>query len=208
MGMMLAEQWESIANTVIAAGLAYVGLVLLLRVSGKRTLTKMNAFDFVVTVALGSTLATTLLSDTVSLAEGLVGLGMLIGLQLLITWAGTRHRWVRRLVTGDPSLLLYRGQFLPRGLQRSRISRDEVRAAVRGAGLPALADAHAVILETNGSLSVIRADGQAQAERSSLEGVMVWTAEGQREIGSDTDLELPLDVDESAPPADAQHPRP
>jgi uncharacterized membrane protein YcaP (DUF421 family) len=65
-----------------------------------------------------------------------------------------------------------------------------------------------VILETNGSLSVIRADGQAQAERSSLEGVMVWTAEGQREIGSDTDLELPLDVDESAPPADAQHPRP
>jgi uncharacterized membrane protein YcaP (DUF421 family) len=208
MGMMLAEQWESMANTVIIAGLAYAGLVLLLRVSGKRTLTKMNAFDFVVTVALGSTLATTLLSDTVSLAEGLIGLGMLIGLQLLITWAGTRHRWVRRLVTGDPSLLLYRGQFLPRGLQRSRISRDEVRAAVRGVGLPALTDAHAVILETNGSLSVIRADGQAPAERSSLEGVMVWTVDGQREIGSEPDLELPLEAEEPVSPSDAPPPRP
>ncbi len=76
---------DTLWRTLVVSLVAYLCLVVLLRVSGKRTLSKMNAFDFVVTIALGSTLATILLNKDTSLAEGVMALGLLVGLQFLIT---------------------------------------------------------------------------------------------------------------------------
>ena len=67
---MFFDSWASLGRTAVVGILAYVALVLLLRVSGKRTLSSMNAFDLVVTVALGSTLASVFLSSSVPLARG------------------------------------------------------------------------------------------------------------------------------------------
>ncbi len=112
MGQIFFDNGFALVRTLAIGVLAYASLILLLRMTGKRTLSKMNAFDFVVTVALGSTLASVLLSKDVTLAQGVIALALLIGLQLAITWLSVRVRWVRRLVTGEPSLLLYRGEFL------------------------------------------------------------------------------------------------
>lgn len=71
---MIFQNWGGIGRTLLVGVLAYVALILLLRLSGKRTLAKLNAFDLVVTVAIGSTLATILLSESVALAEGVVAL--------------------------------------------------------------------------------------------------------------------------------------
>jgi uncharacterized membrane protein YcaP (DUF421 family) len=147
--------WAGLARTVVVGVGAYVALIVLLRVSGKRTLSKMNAFDFVVTVALGSTLATILLNESVALAEGVVAFATLIGLQFALTWSSVRAPWVRGVVTGEPALLLYRGELLHDALRRSRVSESEVEAAVRAAGAPALDGLTAVVLETDGSLSVV-----------------------------------------------------
>ena len=84
-------------------------VLLLLRVSGKRTLTKMNAFDLVVTVALGSTLATVLLTKSVALAEGLTAFVLLIFLQFVLTWLFVRSQAASRLVKSEPTLLAYQG---------------------------------------------------------------------------------------------------
>ena len=84
------SSWTSIARVLLVGVAAYAGLVLLLRVSGKRTLTKMNAFDLVVTVALGSTLATVLLTKSVALADGLAAFALLILLQYGLTWLSVR----------------------------------------------------------------------------------------------------------------------
>ncbi len=149
--------------------LTYVSLVVLLRISGKRTLSKMNAFDLIVTVALGSTLATVVLSKNISLAEGALAFALLIGLQFAVTWSSVRARWVRKWVTGEPLMLLYRGAFLPAALRRARVAEDEVLAAVRAAGLAALNEAEAVVLETDGSFSVVRQGGGNGP--SSLDGV-------------------------------------
>lgn len=149
--------------------MAYVGVVVLLRLSGRRTLSKMNAFDLIVTVALGSTLATILLNRDVALAEGILAFALLIGLQFAVTWTSVRVRWIRRLVTGEPALLFYRGKFLSRALQSARVTEDEVRASVRAAGLLALSDVEAVVLETDGSFSVVE-HGNVSGE-SSIAGV-------------------------------------
>ena len=134
---------------------AYAVLVLLLRVSGKRTLSKMNAFDLVITVALGSTLATVLLTSTVALAEGLVALALLVFLQFAITWSSVRSSTVQRLVKDEPRLLFYQGRFLRDAIRSERVTEEEVVAAMRQQGLATLDRVGAAVLETDGSVTVI-----------------------------------------------------
>lgn len=89
--------------------LAYAGLVVLLRISGNRTLSKMNSFDLVVTVAFGSTLSTILVNKDVSLAEGLTALALLVVLQLIVTWCSVRSRFISKVVETEPTMLLHDG---------------------------------------------------------------------------------------------------
>lgn len=167
---MFFSGWDSLLRTLVVGILAYVALVVFLRIAGKRTLSKMNAFDLVVTVALGSTLATILLAKDVALAEGVLAFALLIGLQFAVTWTSIRLRWVRRLATGEPLMLLYCGEFLPAALRQARVTEDEIRAAVRMAGFDSLGQVHAVVLETDGSFSVVQ-PGEVGGKGSSLRGV-------------------------------------
>lgn len=166
---MFFNGWPALLRTVLVGSLAYATLILFLRISGKRTLSKMNAFDFVVTVALGSTLATIALSADVALAQGALALALLVALQFVITWSSVRWRWIRRVVTGEPTLLLYRGEYLPAALRRARVSEEELRAAVRAKGVPAIEQVEAMVLETDGSFSVIGRGDDPKA--SSLAGI-------------------------------------
>ncbi len=152
---MFFNTWADLWRIVVVGGLAYLSLVTLLRISGKRTLSKMNAFDLVVTVSLGSTLATILLSKDVSLAEGVVAFCVLIILQYAVAWLSVRSVTVRHLVKSEPSLLFYRGEYLDHKLKTERITRNEVNAAIRAQGFGKLAEVEAVVLETDGSFSVI-----------------------------------------------------
>ncbi len=152
---MFFSTWAGLGRVVVVGILAYAGLIALLRVSGKRTLAKMNAFDLVVTVALGSTLATILLSRNVPLIEGILAFIVLIALRYAIAWLSVRSTTVGRLVKSEPTLLLYRGEVLAQALRRERVTASEVRAAVRGHGIASLDEVEAVVLETDGSFSVV-----------------------------------------------------
>lgn len=157
--LMLYQGWVGLLRTLVVGVLAYVGLLLFLRIAGKRTLSKMNAFDFLVTVALGSTLATVLLNKETALAEGLVAFGVLIGLQFAVTWSSVRWSRIRAVVTGEPVIVARAGRILPDAARRARVAESEIQAAVRAAGLAGLDAVDAVVLETDGSFSVIRAAG-------------------------------------------------
>ncbi len=155
------DSWVVLGRTAVIGVLAYFTLIAFLRLSGNRTLSKMHAFDLVVTVALGSTLASIVVDRSVALAQGALAFALLIGLQFSITWSSVRSHWVRKLVTGEPTLLLFRGTILKEALQKARFTEEEIYAAVRGAGLSALNEANAVVLETDGSISVVRGDPEA-----------------------------------------------
>lgn len=152
---MFFDTWFDLFRVLVVGVLAYAGLVLLLRVSGPRTLSKMNAFDFIVTVALGSTLATVLLSKDVALAEGIVAFAVLIGLQFLITWLSVRSDGFQQLVKDEPALVAWEGRLLPGPMKRRRVTAVEVMAAARSQGHSSLDSVGAVILETDGSFSIV-----------------------------------------------------
>ncbi len=156
MGMNdLFESWGGVLRVAVVGTLAYAALVLVLRISGKRTLSKMNAFDLVVTVALGSTLATVILSKDVALVEGIFAFAVLSGLQFVVTWSSVRSRRISRLVKAEPSLLFYHGRYLDGQMRAERVVKEEITAAVRQQGIASLEEVEAVVLETDGSFAVV-----------------------------------------------------
>ena len=152
---MLFDSWSGIGRVLLVGVLAYAAVVALIRVSGKRTLSKMNAFDLVVTVALGSCLATVILSKGTALAEGVTAFALLIGLQRLVAWLSVRSERAQGLVKSTPALLLLRGQMLHEAMRRERVTEEEVLAALRSQGVADPEEAMAVVLETDGSMTVL-----------------------------------------------------
>lgn len=154
---MIFDSWFGLFRVLIMGTATYAALIVVLRVSGKRTLSKMNAFDLVVTVALGSAFATVILDKSVPLVEGLLVLALLIALQFAITWLSVRSLRIQALVKSEPTILVRDGTYLEGALCEQRVTREEVRAALRGHGVAEVGDASLVVLETDGSLSVISA---------------------------------------------------
>ncbi|WP_299655331.1 YetF domain-containing protein [uncultured Jannaschia sp.] len=152
---MFFDTWYDLLRIVIVGTLAYTTLVVLLRTSGKRTLAKMNAFDLVVTVAFGSTFASAILSSDVSIAEAATAFALLCGLQFGVATLSVRSERFQNLVKSEPSLLFYRGQFLKPAISSQRVTKEEILAAMRGSGVARPADVDAVVLETDGSFSVV-----------------------------------------------------
>jgi len=164
---MFFDNWFGLLRVVVVGTVAYAALVLVLRVSGKRTLAKLNAFDLIVTVALGSTLATVLLSKSVALVEGIVAFVLLVCLQYAVAWLSVRSPGFSDLVKSEPTLLLHRGHFLEGAMRAQRVTQAEVLSALRSSGVSEPAQVAAVVLETDGSLSVVQ-DARSTGEGSTL----------------------------------------
>lgn len=166
---MVFDNWAQIIHILITASITYVGLITMLRLSGKRTLTQMNAFDFIVTVALGSTFATSILSKNTPLAEGLVGIGTLILLQLIVSWICMRFPGFNKIIKSEPRILFYRGEFKSKALCEERITIEELLQAARSQGILSLTQIEAIILETNGKFSIVKK--ASQTSDSTLQNV-------------------------------------
>ena len=151
---MFFQNWEGIVRTIIVGALAYVTLVLFLRISGKRTLAKLNGFDLVVTIALGSILSAILLQESVALAEGAVAFALLILLQLAVTFLSVRSARFARMVRSEPALLARKGEFCHATMKQERVTQDEVISAVRASGAQDISAVDYAILESDGSINV------------------------------------------------------
>jgi len=147
--------WPGVLRVLIIAPAAYAALVLTLRLSGKRTLSKLNAFDLIVTVAIGSTLASIITSKSLALLEGLAALFALVLMQFVVTALSVRFQRIDRIMKAEPTLLLRDGQLLPRAMRRERITEGEIQAAARASGVLQLGMLEAVFLETDGSLTAL-----------------------------------------------------
>ena len=172
----LFQDWAGIGRVLLVGTLAYAGLVVVLRVTGKRTPSKMNAFDLVLTVALGSALASTMLSKSTPLAEGLAGMTLLVLLQFAVTWASVRSKAVDNLVKAQPALLVHRGQWQEVAMRRERVTREEVRAALRSQGTKGVDETTTMVIETDGSLSVL--SGPVPGEGTSSLADVMGSAKG------------------------------
>lgn len=153
----MSVSWSALAYTLAVGTIGYIAIILFLRVSGKRTLSKWNSFDFVITIAFGSILSAIILAkEATPFLQATLAFGLLVLYQFLLTWLSVRSSIIQKLIKSEPSLLLYKGQFRTPTLKSQRVAEGEVLAAIRSQGIGDVTQVGAVILETDGSFSVIK----------------------------------------------------
>ena len=148
---------KNLLKIIIATVVSYFAILAIIRVMGKRTLAKMNAFDFVVTVTLGSTLSSMLLNK-VPVLDGTVAVLIIVSLQYLIAYLAQRSQTIEKTINSTPTILFYNGEFIKEALEKERITKEEVLAEIRSYRLEQLSEVRAVIMEINGTFSVIKKD--------------------------------------------------
>jgi uncharacterized membrane protein YcaP (DUF421 family) len=157
---MFFHTWADLGRVVVVSGVLFALVVAMLRVVGQRALAKMSGYDVVLTVTLGSIVASVILVRTISVADAVVALATLMGLQEGTRWIQARWLAFHHIVRDAPHVVLWNGRLLEARMSAASVSADEVRAAVRRAGLLSLHDAQVVVLENDGEWSVMprRAD--------------------------------------------------
>ncbi|CAN5775831.1 DUF421 domain-containing protein [soil metagenome] len=144
-----------ILEVAIRGAIMYVFAVGLLRVAGKRTTMTTASFDFIVTVALGSVLASTVVSTTRPIAQGMVGIAALVALQWLVSLGVSRSATLERIVVSPAKLLLQDGKIIRSSLLEERLSVEQLEQTLRQSGYGSKEPIEAAILESSGSMSVI-----------------------------------------------------
>ena len=155
--------WQPIVRLLIVGVVMYVALVVFLRISGSRTLSTMSAFDFIVTVAIGSVFGRALTARRIRLAEAVAAFALLIVLQYVVTRLKVRWPFLGRVVTNPPVLLYFRGEFLRDAMRRERVTESELVTAARKNDFSSLQEVEAVVLESSGEFSVLESVGDETA---------------------------------------------
>lgn len=155
--------WTPVVRIVVVGVAMYVALVAFLRTTGSRSLASMNAFDFVVTVAIGAAFGRSLTAESVALAEAVMAFALLLFLQFVVGWVQVRSRRFEDAITNPPALLYFRDGFLRGEMRNRRVTEDQLRGAVRKRGFGSLDDVEAIVLETTGEVSVVESVGDGSA---------------------------------------------
>ncbi|CAZ97701.1 DUF421 domain-containing protein [Zobellia galactanivorans] len=169
------EEWFEFSwNALFAIGLSAVGIyaavIIMTRICGKRSFSKMSSFDFAMTVAVGSIIATTILSKSVSLADGVVGIVAVYLLQMGAAFA-RRNDMVKKMMDNTPLLLMDGAIILEENLRKGRVAKSDLRAKLREANITELSEVKAVVFETTGDISVLHKEHRRPIEDFLLEDV-------------------------------------
>ena len=148
--------WEALIRILVVGILCYVALVMVLKVSGKRTLASLTAFDFVITVAIGAVYGRLLTAKDVSISEAVTAFILLAVLQFLFSWLQMKYKIFRRIFTAQPKLLYYRGKYLEKAMKKEGVAKSELIGEVRKKGFGNMEEIELVILESDASFSIIR----------------------------------------------------
>ena len=132
----------------------FVTVILLTRIFGKRSFSKMSSADFAMTIAIGSIIATTIMSHSISLLEGAIGLSSVYVLQVGTAFL-RRFSWFQKSVDNDPLLLMRGDEILHENLKKSFVTIADLRSKLREANVTQLDQVKAVIFEATGDISVL-----------------------------------------------------
>lgn len=162
---------ETAVRVSVAVLATYAALVVLTRLVGLRSFSKLSSFDFAITVAFGSVIAGTALSDDPPLFPAVVGLTVLFVLQFALAGLRRRVDWCSRLVDNQPLLLMVGGEMIEDHMRRAQVTKADLWAKLREANVTDLDQVHAVVMETTGDVSVLHGDPGSTLDPDVLSGV-------------------------------------
>lgn len=164
----LGTSWQEVGLVVLSALLIFIAVIVVVRLNGLRSFSKMSSFDFAVTVAVGSLIAGVSLGSS-SLLNGIVALAVIIGSQRVIARL-RRTTAIEKVIDNTPTLLMSDGRMIEQNLAKTRVTHADIRAKLREANVLDISKVRAVVLETTGDISVLH--GDTDLDPDLLEGVI------------------------------------
>ena len=163
---------DIILPTIVSAILIYALIIAYTRIFGLRSFSKMSSFDFAMTIAVGSLLASTIVSKSTTVMQGGIALFSLYFLQTSIAFLRRKVDWFSNAVDNQPILLMHGEHVLHDNLRKAHLSETDLQAKLREANVLNYQQVRAVVFETTGDISVLHAseDG-AQLDPKLLRGV-------------------------------------
>ncbi|OLF35955.1 MULTISPECIES: DUF421 domain-containing protein [unclassified Psychrobacter] len=162
MDMLFFDSIDKLGRIVLTTVMVYVLVVITTKVSGKRSTSQLNNFDWIVTVMIGSLGASTILLKEVPLIEGFSSILVLYLLQFLVTKYAAISPQFSSVILSDPRIVFYQGQYLPDAMRAERLTRQELECAMRSEGISSLDDIEAIVFESDAKLTVITKDNKNQ----------------------------------------------
>lgn len=166
---LLFDNWKSLFRIFAMSLLVYPFLIIILRASGKRSLTKVNIFDFIITVTYGAAFASILLTKSLTVADGFLVLTILTLFQYVFSKLEVRFDFFAKLTKSKPVFLYVDKEFKQDALKKNRLRKADLNGSVRKEGLASYDQVEAIVLEGDGTVAVIQKSANGAVD--ALEGV-------------------------------------
>lgn len=152
---LINTNWTTIITIILATILIYAALIIISRITGLRSFSKMSGFDFVVTIAIGSMFANTIVTRNPPLLIAIAAFVTLFALQMITARFRYKPTNIGRYIDNRPVLLMDGPNIIEKNLNKSSVSHDELYAKLRDRGVTQLGQIKAAVLETTGEVSVL-----------------------------------------------------
>lgn len=151
----ISTTWTTVMMVALSAIGIYITIVLYTRIAGLRSFSKMSSFDFAITVALGTVIASTIITKDPPLLQAIVGLGMLYLLQMIVAVLRIRSSFVTKMVDNEALLLMDGTRIIDENLKKARVTKSDLISKLREANVTQMKQVKAVVMETTGDISVL-----------------------------------------------------
>lgn len=158
-----------IAEKAIRTVAVYVGILVLLRLAGKRDLAQLNSFDFVVLLLLSNVVQNAIIGEDNSLIGGLLGAAVLVAGNAVIVRVVRGNDRLVRLFEGGPTVLVTDGQLHRATVKRLGLREEDVVQAVRHQGANDIEEVKEAVLEPGGSIVVVLRDDEENATKADIQ---------------------------------------
>jgi uncharacterized membrane protein YcaP (DUF421 family) len=146
-------------DIVLRAIVLYIFIVFVMRVIGRRELSSMSPFDLILLIILGDAVQQGLTQDDYSVTGAIIAVATIATLQVLTSYLSFRSERARKVLEGEPIVVVGHGEIVKDNLNRERMTEDEVAEEMRAQQIGSLDEVEWAILESNGSLSFIKKSG-------------------------------------------------
>lgn len=143
-------------DSVLRAAAIYLVVLVVFRLAGRRTLSELTTFDFVLLLIIGEATQQALLGDDFSIVNAMVVIVSLVVFDIALSLLKNKSRWLSKLIDGEPMIIVEHGQVLERRVRKARIDEADILEAARHSqGLERIDQIKFAILEKDGKISII-----------------------------------------------------
>lgn len=169
--------WSSVLMVILSTVGIYIALIAYTRIAGLRSFSKMSSFDFAITVAFGSVVASTILAKDPPLLQAVVGLGSLYAIQMIVSNLRGSSSMMSAIVDNEPLLLMKGTEIIEENLEKAKVTHDDLRSKLREANVTQMHQIHAVVMEAAGDIVVMHhEDPDHKLDNELLKSVRGWNS--------------------------------